>query len=60
VKQVVGHKQQGMTMGVYFAGFTVEAMRRVVESVRLRTEPPRDRAKADVLEEADPKQGGPK
>jgi integrase len=40
VKQIVGHKQQGMTMGVYFEGFTMDAMRRVVESVKLPTKPP--------------------
>jgi integrase len=35
VQQVVGHKQQGVTMGVYFGGFDMEQLRACVEAVRL-------------------------
>ena len=35
VQQVVGHKLQGMTEGVYFGGDTLDAKRACVEAVRL-------------------------
>jgi integrase len=40
VQQIVGHKAQGVTMGVYFGGFTMEVMRACIESVKLPVEPP--------------------
>lgn len=35
VQQVVGHKLQGVTEGVYFGGDTIEAKRACVEAVKL-------------------------
>jgi integrase len=35
VQQVVGHKAQGVTLGVYFAGDLQGALRACVEAVRL-------------------------
>lgn len=37
VQQVIGHKQQGVTMGVYFGGDTLDRLRECVEAVRLPT-----------------------
>lgn len=39
VQQVVGHRLQGMTEGVYFAGDTIEAKRACVEAVALPAPP---------------------
>lgn len=35
IQQVVGHKRQGITMGVYFEGFTLDQLRECVEAVKL-------------------------
>jgi len=35
VQQIVGHKHQGVTMGVYFGGDTMERLRECMEAVRL-------------------------
>lgn len=40
VQQVIGHKQQGITMGVYHGGDTLERLRECVEAVRLPLIPP--------------------
>ncbi|MCB5203171.1 tyrosine-type recombinase/integrase [Neorhizobium sp. T786] len=40
IAAVVGHKRQGMTLGVYSAGPAIEQARECVEAVKLPSEPP--------------------
>ena len=40
VQQIIGHKQQGITMGVYHGGDTQDRLRECVESVKLPTREP--------------------